>query len=104
MKRKRLGEVLLSGDLITVRQLDLALAEQVKQTPRRLIGQLLIHQGAITERGLLEAVPKEILYPHLLESRVLIVEDTAAMRNVLKKIIGKVSKHAETAPNGRVGY
>src|SRR5947209_8475471 len=60
-RRRQLGEVLLEEELITLEQLDEALAEQSRNG--RALGRVLIDLGFIVEQDLVSALAKQIGLP-----------------------------------------
>ena len=69
--RTPVGDILISREIITISQLDIALAQQRARGGR--IGEILIETGIISERSLAEALSVQLDFP-LLEANKLIEE------------------------------
>ena len=71
-KRTPVGDILISKEVITISQLDIALAQQRARGGR--IGEILIETGVISERSLAEALAEQIEFPLLEAGKLLQVE------------------------------
>lgn len=60
-KQKRLGEILMEKGLISRRQLQDALEEQLRT--KEFLGSILLKRGAVEERGLSEALSEQFNIP-----------------------------------------
>ncbi len=71
LRRRRLGEILLDEGLVTKEQLEAALRLQAEERPGVPVGQLLVYQGAITQRQLGAILDKYRLGNFLVETNVI---------------------------------
>ena len=71
LRRRRLGEILLDEGLVTKEQLEAALRLQAGERPGVPVGQLLVYQGAITQRQLGAILDKYRLGNFLVESNAI---------------------------------
>jgi type IV pilus assembly protein PilB len=93
--RKRLGELLLESGLLTVDQLDKALAFQ-KNSGERL-GRVLIQLGYITEKGLLAALELKLGFP-LIDPTVIVLD-----RNIVQLVPMSLAERYVVIPIRRSG-
>jgi MshEN domain len=71
LRRRRLGEILLDEGLVTKEQIEAALKLQAEARPGVPVGQLLVYQGAITQRQLGAILDKYRLGNFLVETNVI---------------------------------
>jgi hypothetical protein len=70
-RRRRLGEILLEEGLVTKEQLEAALRAQADERPGVPVGQILVYQGAITQRQLGVILDKYRLGNFLVETNAI---------------------------------
>lgn len=97
-ERKKLGEILLAGGVITQKQLEEALAQQ-KVLGMRL-GEVLIRQGYVTEDDILLTMKKQLNLP------ILDINGIAPSEEILKIFPEQLARKYEVVPidmrNGRL--
>jgi type IV pilus assembly protein PilB len=89
-ERKRLGEILISGGVITIQQLEKALESQ-KALGMRL-GEVLIHEGLVTEEDILRTIQGQLGLPMVDLNRVVVAEE------ILKLIPESVARKYNVIP------
>ncbi|HBS60046.1 MAG TPA: type II secretion system protein GspE, partial [Firmicutes bacterium] len=77
MMRKRLGDLLIEGGMITREQLARALKVQAKMGKR--LGRVLVELGFVSEQGLVEALEFQLGISHVDLSITAIEPDVAAL-------------------------
>lgn len=84
-ERKRLGEILIAGGVITLQQLEEALKAQ-KSLGLRL-GEVLIHQGLVTEENILHTMQRQLGLTTIDLNRVVVQEKILALlpESVIRK-------------------
>lgn len=90
LKRKRLGEILIDGGIITQRQLEEALARQ-KGLGMKL-GEALIHLGYVKEDDILLTIKQQLSIPIIDINRIVVAEE------VLRLLPESVARKYEVVP------
>ncbi|MDR1451017.1 MAG: GspE/PulE family protein [Helicobacteraceae bacterium] len=65
LRRVRLGDVLVSAELITKEELNRVLEEQKKDTKNRKLGQLIIDEGLVSEETVLKTLAEQMRVQYL---------------------------------------
>lgn len=89
MRRKRLGDLLVDAGLITVDQLQTALAEKL---PNEKLGDTLLREGYITEVQLIEVLEFQLGVPHINITQYPIEQDT------IQLVPKEIAKRHEVMP------
>lgn len=100
MGGERIGEILVEKGVISPSQRDAALRKQTSAKRHRKLGGILLEMDCLSENQLFSSVPASMLYPRLSGARVLLVEDTHAMRRVVGKVLGVIGARFTEAGNG----